>query len=70
MSSRPPYPASSWTTSSAADWRPRESPPAASPAASASSSRWASGASGEEASQAASIASTTSEPVRMLPWIA
>ena len=48
MSSRPPYPAPSLTTSSAADCRPRESPPASSPAVRASSSRRASGASASE----------------------
>ena len=70
MSSRPPYPAPSRTTRSAADWRPRLSPPAASPAASAASSRRANGTSGSAPVQASSIASTTSSPVRMLPWIA
>ena len=70
MSSRPPYPAPSRTTRSAADCRPRLSPPASSPAVSAASSRRASGASSSEVSQAACMASTTSSPVRTLPWIA
>ena len=70
MSSLPPYPAPSRTTSSAADCRPRLSPPASSPAVSAASSRCASGRSGEEASHAATIASTTSSPARQLPWTA
>ena len=52
MSSSPPYPAPSRTTSTAADCRPRRSPPASSPAASAASSRRASGASSPEASHA------------------
>ena len=46
------------TTTSAADMRPRASPPAASPAASVASSRWASGP--EEAVKASAIAGHTS----------
>ena len=58
-------PAPFCTTRSAADWRPRESPPASCPASRAATSRSARLPS--VFSNAAAIASTTSGPVRILP---